>query len=366
MAPSSRDDGVVEVTVGAPLTVKTPVPVPTPASPLVTVTLEAPVVAEPEIVMLAVSVVAFTKVVELTVIPVPENEVARDAPVTNPVPVIVMFWLVAPWPRDAGLVEVTVGAALTVKTLVPVPTPASPLVTVTLEAPVVAEPEIVMLAVSVVAFTKVVELTVIPVPENEVARDAPVTNPVPVIVMFWLVAPWPRDAGLVEVTVGAALTVKTLVPVAKVPSPLVTATLRTPVVAELEMVMLAVSVVAFTKVVELTVIPVPEKEAMAPLTKFVPKIEMFWLVAPWPRDDGLVEVTVGAALTVKTLVPVPTPASGLVTVTLLAPVVADGETVMLAVSEVALTKAVELTVIPVPEKVATAPVTNPVPLIVMF
>ncbi len=54
------------------------------------------------------------------------------------------------------------------------------------------------------------------------------------------------------------------------------------------------------------------------------------------------------------------------TVTLPAPVVADGETVMLAVSEVALTKVVELRVIPVPEKEMTGPGRNPVPVIVMF
>ena len=54
------------------------------------------------------------------------------------------------------------------------------------------------------------------------------------------------DAGLVEVTVGAALTVKTSVPVAVLPSPLVTVTLRRPVLAWPAIVMLAVSVVALT------------------------------------------------------------------------------------------------------------------------
>ncbi len=94
---------------------------------------------------------------------------------------------------------------------------------------------------------------------------------------FWLVAPWPHDDGLVEVTAGPALTVKTLVPVAEVPSPLVTVTFRTPVVAPEAMVMLAVSEVAPTKVVELTVIPVPEKAVAkgAPLTKLLPVIVMF-------------------------------------------------------------------------------------------
>ena len=133
------------------LTVKMPVPVPVPASGLVTVTLRAPVVALPAIVMFAVSEVELTKVVELTVIPVPEKLAVSHAPLTKPVPVIVMFWLVAPWPRLLGLVEVTVGAALTVKTLVPVAVLPSRLVTVTLRAPVVALPAIVMFAVSGVA-----------------------------------------------------------------------------------------------------------------------------------------------------------------------------------------------------------------------
>ena len=37
----------------------------------------------------------------------------------------------------------------------------------------------------------------------------------------------------------------------------------------------------------------------------MPVIVMVWLVAPWGREDGVVEVTVGAALTVKTLVRCP-------------------------------------------------------------
>jgi hypothetical protein len=44
-----------------------------------------------------------------------------------------------------------------------------------------------MLAVSCVALTKVVELTVIPVPEK--AADAPLTNPVPWMVTAWFDAP---------------------------------------------------------------------------------------------------------------------------------------------------------------------------------
>jgi hypothetical protein len=69
---------------------------------------------------------------------------------------------------------------------------------------------------------------------------------------------------------------------------------------------------------------------------------------------------------VNTPVPVATPASGLVTVTLRAPVVAPAVSVMFAVSEVELTNVVEFTVIPVPENAVVAPDWKPVPVIVMF
>src|SRR5919198_295204 len=110
--------------------------------------------------------------------------------------------------------------------------------------------------------------------------------------------------------------------------------------------MFAVSCVALTKLVELTVIPVPEKLTAAPLTKPVPLTVMLWLAAPWPRELGLVDVTVGAALTVKQPLHDPVPASGFVTVTSRAPVAAPAVIVMFAVSCVELTKVVELTVIP--------------------
>ena len=61
---------------------------------LFTVTSRAPVVAPAVRVTLTVSWVDELNVVELTVIPVPENDTA--APDTNPVPVIVKFWFDAP------------------------------------------------------------------------------------------------------------------------------------------------------------------------------------------------------------------------------------------------------------------------------
>jgi hypothetical protein len=119
------------------------------------------------------------------VIPVPEN--ATDAPLTKFVPVIVTLKAVAPLSPALGLVEVTLGPALTVNTPVPVATEWSALVTVTLLAPVVAPAAIVMFAVNDVALTYVVELTATPAAEND--TDAPLSKFVPVIVMFWLAAP---------------------------------------------------------------------------------------------------------------------------------------------------------------------------------
>ena len=73
---------------------KHPLHEPLPTSGLVTVTVRALAVALDATVTLAVSEVAETNVVEFNVIPVPEKEAV--APLTNPVPVIVTFWLVAP------------------------------------------------------------------------------------------------------------------------------------------------------------------------------------------------------------------------------------------------------------------------------
>jgi hypothetical protein len=147
------------------------------------VTLRAPVGALLAMEILAVSCVALTNDVDTTVMPAPEN--VAVAPLTKPVPVIVMFWFVAPWPREAGFVDVTLGFALIVK-----PTEAEPpsgFVTVIVLAPVVAFPAIVTFAVTCALSTKVVELTVTPVPENDAV--APAAKFVPVIVMSWAVAP---------------------------------------------------------------------------------------------------------------------------------------------------------------------------------
>ncbi len=239
------------------------------------------------------------------------------------------------------------------------PAPPSALVTVTVRAPVLAPASIVTLAVSSVEDLNVVELTAMPEPKDEVA---PLVKPLPLIATVWATAPWPRELGLVLVTVGAAVIVKALAePVP--PSALVTETVRAPVLAPASIVMLAVSSVEDLSVVELTVTPAP-KEAVAPLVKPEPLIATVCPTAPWPRELGLVLETVGAAVTEKIAEPVPAPASGFVTVTLREPTVAFAAIVIATVSSVEDLSVVELTVTPLPEKVAAAPPAKCVPAIV--
>ena len=76
------------------------------------------------------------------------------------------------------------------------------------------------------------------------------------------------------------MTVKIEPLVAVLPSPLVTVMVRVPGVAEPEIETLTVSDVALLNVVELTVMPLVEKAAVAPETKLVPVMVSVWLVAP--------------------------------------------------------------------------------------
>lgn len=119
--------------------------------------------------------------VTVAVTPVPEN--VTVAPLENPVPAIKMFVVVLLFGSEFGVIEVTVGPVLTVKTPVPVAVPPSPFVTVTLRAPVVAPLVIEMFTLRCVESVKVVEVTVMPVPENELARLPPLMKPVPMTVM---------------------------------------------------------------------------------------------------------------------------------------------------------------------------------------
>ena len=181
------------------------------------------------------------------------------------------------------------------------PTPASAFVTVTVCAPSVAlAPTVTGTVIDVALTTVTAPRVMFASPKETVAPD---TKPVPVIVTAVCAEPCALALGDVEVTVGPAFTVNPFVSVEFSVSGFVTVTFRAPVVAVAATVMLAVSCVALTKVVELTVIPVPLKVTAAPLTKFVPLTVIFWFVAPCPLLVGLVEVTVGAGA-VDRLMPV--------------------------------------------------------------
>src|SRR2546421_454616 len=119
------------------------------------VRLPAPVAAPLATFTLRVNWVLLLKVVLLTVMPRLAKVTA--APLTKFVPVMVRFWLEAPWPRLVGLIELKVGPRLTVKPLVRDPDlPSDARVSVIVRAPVVALLATVILAVICVGLLTVV------------------------------------------------------------------------------------------------------------------------------------------------------------------------------------------------------------------
>jgi len=257
---------------------------------------------------------------EFTTISEPENATVGVA--TIPVPVMVIGWLVAPAPREFGVALAGAGAVFTLKHDEHVAGVApSGLVTVMLRGVNVdALEDTLMLAVISVELPKVTEFTLIPVPENStLPTGMGARNPVPVMMMFWLTAPCPRELGVAEVAVGFALTVKHPVQVPDTESVLVTVTFRVPGVADPETDTFAVTSVLLTKVTEFTVTPEPN-EVLKPRAKLVPARVMFSFSAPCPREAGDTPVTVGASdVTVKQFVQVALPASELVTRTFQVP-----------------------------------------------
>jgi hypothetical protein len=190
---------------------------------------------------------------------------------------------------------------VTVKQPMHEPVPLSGFTTFTVLAPVVAPEEIVMLAVSVLELTKVVEWTVIPGPNLALAPPRKF-EPRMSTEMLAPLAPW---LGEVEVGAGAAWIWRHPVHVADCPLD-VTDTLRFPTGAVAVAFTLIVSWLLLTKVVEATVTPVPETEAVAPDWKFVPFTVRF-RVPPWPTVFGLIDEMVGSpapAVTVRMPVPV--------------------------------------------------------------
>ncbi|HNI36615.1 MAG TPA: hypothetical protein PLV93_14530, partial [Microthrixaceae bacterium] len=171
---------------------------------------------------------------------------------------------------------------------------------------------------------------------------------------------------MTESTLGPAFTVKTEAVVVPV-SGLVTVTLREPVVAVVPIVMFARRRVADTKVVEFTVMPVPGNVTAAPFTKWLPSTSTTWLVAPWPRFEGLVLETTGLGLTVKALFAVTEPESPVFWIVMFRrPVAAVSPIETLTVSCVELFTVTLLTVTPEPLNDTAAGSTKLVPVMTTF
>ena len=203
-----------------------------------------------------------------------------------------------PVAQTVFVVPVQVLRPVTVNTFVPVPTPKSGLVTVMLPSPVVAEPEMLMVAVRWLESVNPVVTTLTPAAENDAI--APAWKPVPVMTTARPLAPWAPVFGAAEVTVGTGLTVNTPVPVPVPVSRLVTVTLPAPRVAPADTLTLTLSWVGSMNVDAPLVTPAAEKVTVAPAWKFVPLMRTVWFDAPRASALGLVEVTVGRTMTVIT------------------------------------------------------------------
>jgi|ERR1700692_245712 len=269
----------------------------------------------------ALIVVEFTtlKVPAATETPPPET-VNEVAPVRL-VPVRVTGTLVPRTPV-LGAIEVRVGPCTVNVTLLLV---AGPTETLTFLAEALAEAEIPKVAVTVVLFTTVICVTVIPPPFTFTAV-VPV-RPVPVRVTPTLV-PFTPVLGLIEVRVGVTVAVTVNVTALLVAAPTETVTLLALVLAPFEIAKLAVTTLSLTTLIPVTVMPEPAFTAVVPV-RLVP-LSVTATLLPLTPEVGAIEVSVGDGTTVKLTLPLVPPS--VLTVTVLAPVVA-----LLAIANVAVT-----------------------------
>ena len=167
------------------------------------------------------------------------------------------------------------------------PVPLSGLTTFTVLTPVVVPEAIVILAVSLVELTKVIEFSVMPAPNLAVApawkREPRMSTE--------RVAPLAPVFGEVDVGAGAGVIVRHPVHVAE-PAPVITVTFRAPMGAVAVAFTLMVNLMLLTKAVETTVTPDPDTEVVAPDWKLVPFTARV-RVPPWPSAFGLTEEMVG-------------------------------------------------------------------------
>jgi hypothetical protein len=122
------------------------------------------------------------------------------APLTKPLPVTVRIELV-PRLTEEGEAPVTFGPTVRLRQEVHVPLPPPESVTVMFRAPTAAAGPTFTGTVSLLALTKVEGLKVIPVPDDVTAAREVKPDPFTVSLVM---APWPSDDGVTEVTVTEA------------------------------------------------------------------------------------------------------------------------------------------------------------------
>ena len=298
----------------------------------------------------------------VTVMPPPVTAipVAGFVPVRKLMPVSVTAWVVPRAPVVGVIENSPAGGTVTVKVTALLVPPGA--MTVTFLAPAVAPAEMLSVAVTVVSLTFVKPVTVMPLPETLIST-VPV-NPVPVSVTGKPVVPRLAEAGTIEVSIGPVIANGRVL----LAPPAVTTPIFTEPSAALKvLVMVAVMVVLLTTTTLLIVTPgaAGVTTTVAPVTKFVP---VSVTLCAWPRnsDAGEMDVNVGAGGAMTVNVPAFVVPAGVVTVTFLAPNVAFGAMVKVAVTVVAFTAVTALTVIPVPLTFTALARAKLVPVMVTF
>src|SRR4051812_47018600 len=228
----------------------------------------------------------------LTVTPVLRLTVA---PGTKFVPVMVT-WAEPARAMVAGLIPVTVGAAVTANAVPVLPRPPSPLTTETVRAPGVAAPATETVATIVAVSTRFWDRTATPVPAKDSHAPSVKLDPDTVTVAW---APPPSAFGVTSVTTGPAVTIRHPVQVTPPASPgLVTMTSRGPAVAANAVEKATLRCCSSTTVTDVTATPLAGTVTFTPLVKWSPVIVMVrW--APGPSAFGVMDATLGPAVTVK-------------------------------------------------------------------
>ena len=352
--------GVIELRTGVPGFTTVNVTGVVGAPVVVTVTFLAVNAAVGEMTKFAVMVVSLTTVKALTVMPPPVTAipVAGLAPLTKLMPVSVTGCVVPRAPVVGAIENSPAGGTVTVKvTALLVP---APVVTVTFEAPAGANGAMFTIAVMEVSLATVKPVTLIPKFEK-LTEVAPV-RPDPVSVTVRPVVPRFAEAGATVVSTGPLMANGSVL----LAPPAVTTSIFTLPIGVLRLLLkVAVMVFRLTTITLLIEKPATAGVAttVAPFTKFVP-------VSVTPTDEprisefGVMDVNVGPAGTVTVKVTALLVPDGVVTVTFLAPNVAVGEMVKVAVTVVALTAAKLVTVMPPPLTFTALAKVRPVPVIV--